>query len=82
MAQWGFNVIVAEVSAKHYHYEYQYPEKTALVLGNEANGPLNIKDGDIQIKIPMNPAAESLNVAIAGGVIMYEIMRQRGSHSI
>ena len=45
----------------------------ALVLGNEGNGVEKSfnESSDIVIKIPMYGKAESLNVAIAGGIIMY-----------
>ncbi|MDK2824147.1 MAG: SpoU rRNA Methylase family, partial [Clostridia bacterium] len=32
---------------------------------------------DIKVKIPLDPRAESLNVAVAGAIILYEIVRQR-----
>ena len=51
----------------------------AIVLGNEAVGVNNqvIKLADKLVKIPMPGAAESLNVAVACGIIMYEIVKQR-----
>lgn len=50
----------------------------ALVLGNEANGPDDdwLQAADHIIKIPIIGRAESLNVSIAGAVLMYEIIRQ------
>ncbi|MDW7675284.1 MAG: RNA methyltransferase [Bacillota bacterium] len=52
----------------------------ALVLGNEANGPTAnwLGAADYFIKIPILGKAESLNVSIAGAVILYEIVRQNG----
>lgn len=56
--------------------EYSLPwEKTCLIIGNEARG---ISD-DIQklstqlIKIPMYGRAESLNAAVAAGILIYKI---------
>ena len=48
-----------------------------LILGNEANGlPFSIiKNADLNIKIKMNSFAESLNVACAGSILMYEMKR-------
>ncbi|SMB95981.1 RNA methyltransferase, TrmH family [Desulfonispora thiosulfatigenes DSM 11270] len=71
-----FTVVVADINGTEEHFSYNYPKKVAVVLGNEANGPLNFKKGDITISIPLDPKAESLNVAVAAGIIIYEIVRQ------
>jgi 23S rRNA (guanosine2251-2'-O)-methyltransferase len=51
----------------------------ALVLGGEGLGiPLDIVDQcDEHVTIPMAPAVESLNVAVAGGILIYAARRQR-----
>lgn len=54
-----------------------YPLRTALVVSNEANGPQLIRKGDHYVKIPLYGQAESLNVAIACGILLYELDRQR-----
>lgn len=48
-------------------------EKYAIIFGNEGNGiePDIIKKSDYKIKIDMKGKAESLNVAISSGIIMY-----------
>jgi RNA methyltransferase, TrmH family len=50
-----------------------------IVLGNEAHGlPAAISDAvDLPITIPMEGRAESLNVAMAGSVVVFEALRQR-----
>ena len=52
-------------------------EKSAIILGNEANGadPL---DGSVPLVIPMPGSAESLNVAQAGTVVLFEYVRRAG----
>lgn len=51
----------------------------ALVVGNEANGlsPLFRELARQHLKIPMDHNVESLNVAMATGILLYEIVRQR-----
>lgn len=51
----------------------------ALVLGNEAHGldPEVVKHLDTVVTIPMVGSAESLNVAMAGTVLCFEVLRQR-----
>jgi len=50
-------------------------EKIALILGSEAHGlPPSLQEQNVQeICIPMTPQVESLNVAIAGGILLYEL---------
>lgn len=59
-------------------YDVNYKRK-AIVIGNEANGVsteiLNL--ADTKIKIPMSGKTESLNAAVATGVILYEAVRQK-----
>ena len=52
-------------------------EKSAIILGNEANGadPL---DDSVPLVIPMPGSAESLNVAQAGTVVLFEYVRRAG----
>ncbi|MBJ7449206.1 MAG: RNA methyltransferase [Parachlamydiales bacterium] len=47
------------------------PQKMILVLGNEAHGPSQtlINQGHV-LTIPINPIAESLNVAMAGSILL------------
>ncbi|QYG93058.1 RNA methyltransferase [Iamia sp. SCSIO 61187] len=51
----------------------------ALVLGNEAHGlPAAVAPGiDSWATLPMEGAVESLNVAVAGSVLAFEVVRQR-----
>lgn len=51
----------------------------ALVLGAEGKGirPLLQKSCDLRLRIPMLGQVASLNVSVAGGILLYEVMRQR-----
>ena len=55
-------------------------KKYVVCLGNEAHGvSLKLQEmGVTKIRIPMPGKAESLNVAVAGAVLLYENVRQRG----
>lgn len=55
-----------------------FSKPSILIVGNEANGI----SGDIMklcqcVKIPILGSAESLNVSVAAGILMYELVRQR-----
>ncbi|WKZ31234.1 MAG: TrmH family RNA methyltransferase [Candidatus Dojkabacteria bacterium] len=71
-------IFSVEITDGSQHFqEVEYPEEVALVLGHERLGvnQLIIDQSDKLIHIPMNGMKESLNVAIAGSVIMYEAVR-------
>lgn len=57
-------------------YDVDY-NRSAVVIGNEANGVSNevLEEASLRIKIPMIGKTESLNAAVATSVIMYEAFR-------
>lgn len=59
-------------------YEWQPAFPVCLVLGNEVDGvlPEVSERADVRIRIPMLGVKQSLNVAVAGGVVMYELLRK------
>jgi 23S rRNA (guanosine2251-2'-O)-methyltransferase len=62
-------------------YDRIYPEKLGIVLGSEGRGirPLILRECDYRVSIPMLGKISSLNVAVAGAVFLYEILRQKRS---
>ena len=77
----GYTLVSTLLDGSTDLYETQFPKKTAVVVGNEAHGVSDevAKMSDIRIKIPMLGGAESLNAAVAGSVVMYEIFRQKNT---
>jgi len=75
----GFWVIGASGGSRESIYDFDWKRHIALVLGNEQKGlsPSIQKRCDQVVAIPASGPAESLNVAVAGGVILSEILRQR-----
>ena len=65
-----------------YYFSSDLKENVAIVIGNEGNGISNelLELADVKITIPMIGQTESLNASIAGGVIMYEALRQTMEH--
>jgi 23S rRNA (guanosine2251-2'-O)-methyltransferase len=59
-------------------YSREYPTRMAVLLGSEGSGvrPINLKECDFVVSIPMLGKISSLNVSVAGGVFLYELFRQ------
>lgn len=53
----------------------------AIVIGSEGKGISKLvkENCDLIISIPMRGEINSLNASVAAGIVMYEVMRQRGS---
>jgi 23S rRNA (guanosine2251-2'-O)-methyltransferase len=60
-------------------YDIDFSGNVALVLGAEGGGMrrLTREHCDGLVKIPMAGTVESLNVSVATGVLLYEVVRQR-----
>ena len=59
-------------------YDLDMPGKVALVLGGEGKGirPLVQNTCDYLVSIPMEGRISSLNVSVAGAIVLYERLRQ------
>jgi TrmH family RNA methyltransferase len=75
----GVKLIGASLQAKHTCYGYDWTQSTWLLMGNESEGlsPAVSELVDESVIIPMVGQAESLNVAMAATVLLYESLRQR-----
>jgi len=62
-------------------YGRNYPENLVIVLGSEGSGirPLIRRECDLLVSVPMRGKIGSLNVAVAAGVFLYELLRQKTS---
>ncbi|MBD2258834.1 RNA methyltransferase [Pseudanabaena sp. FACHB-2040] len=80
--QWqqaGIQVLGTNAQAEVDYWAVDFHPPTVILLGNEGAGlsPILLEQVSQQVKIPLNPAVESLNVAIAGTLLLYEALRQR-----
>lgn len=75
----NIKVITTSLDGDKYHFEVDFSESCAIIVGNEANGVQeeDINVSDVLIKIPMPGKAESLNASVAASIVMYEVVRQR-----
>jgi len=74
----GFWCIGLDGYAKDSVNAAKLPQKCAFVMGSEGDGMrrLTQENCDYCVKLPMNPAIESLNVSNAAALILYEYRRQ------
>ncbi len=80
----GFSVIGADASGDTSYTEVDMTGRVAIVLGNEAWG-LPAETAaliDRSVAIPMPGPSESLNVGIAGALLLFEAVRQRGTGNL
>ncbi|WP_028612193.1 TrmH family RNA methyltransferase [Paenibacillus harenae] len=75
----GIKLIGTSLQAEHTCYGYDWTQPTWLLMGSEADGlSAAVREQvDESVIIPMAGQAESLNVAMACTVLLYESLRQR-----
>ena len=80
----GFWVVGAETRGAKSLYEMKFDMNVALLIGSEGKGirPLLLRKCDFTVSIPMRGKISSLNTAMAGAVILYEILRQQAKKTV
>ena len=80
----GIRTVATAAGARASHTEIDWTRPRAVVVGPEAGGltPEETRGADESVRIPMREPVESLNVAVALAVVLYEAARQRGFQSI
>ena len=75
----GLTIFSATEKASIDYTEADFTKPTALIVGSEEDGVSEeyLKLTDERVRIPLYGEIESLNVSVAAGVILYEILRQR-----
>lgn len=78
--QLGMQAIATASNASQTYWEIDYRRPTLILLGNEGAGLSDnlLALADRQVRIPLTAGVESLNVAIAAALMLYEAQRQRG----
>lgn len=74
-----FWIIATDIHAKDNYYDIDYCNMNfAIVMGSEDKGISStiLKNSDYKIKLPMNNNFDSLNVANAAAIVMYESVKQ------
>lgn len=77
----GIWIVGLDAAAQQVSFDADLTVPLALVVGGEGTGmrQLTRRACDLVIKLPMHGAVASLNASVAGGIAMYEILRQRST---
>lgn len=75
----GYWVIGLDAGSKDSAFDKVYPDRLVIVLGSEGLGirPLIRRECDFLVSLPMRGKVGSLNVAVAGAIFLYELLRQK-----
>ncbi len=77
----GFWIVGSSLDNAKLYTEVDFTIPIALIVGNEEKGirKLTADKCDFLVKIPMAGKLQSLNVSVATGILLFEVMRQRGT---
>ena len=75
----GLWIYGADIAGEEFSYEVNFAGPCAIVIGSEGRGisKLTLKKCDKLVRIPMVGKINSLNASVAGGIMMYEILKGR-----
>lgn len=71
-------IILLSTKASVHYTEFEFQPDDILLLGRESAGVPDEIHMSLphRVKIPLNPAARSINMAMAGGIVLAEALRQ------
>ena len=80
LKQAGLWIIGTDMEAKTDYYDQDMTGPICVVIGSEGFGMSRLvkENTDILIKIPMKGKITSLNASVSAGIVMYEVIKQRG----
>ena len=69
-----------DMDARNYYYNEKFDGPIAIVIGSEGFGMSRLvkENCDFLVKIPMKGKITSLNASVSAGIVMYEVVKQRG----
>ena len=75
----GVWIYGADIEGKEYSHEVNFSGPCGIVIGSEGRGisKLTLKKCDKLVRIPMIGRINSLNASVAGGIMMYEVLKGR-----
>ncbi|MBN8703704.1 MAG: 23S rRNA (guanosine(2251)-2'-O)-methyltransferase RlmB [Bacteroidetes bacterium] len=79
----GMQIVAASEKTDKYIYDIPLKDGTVIIMGSEENGVSSeyLKRCNYTAKIPLIGKTGSYNVAVATGIVLYEVVRQRNTSS-
>ena len=80
LRQEGYSVLSSQLDGEPFYRRDGVGERFCLVIGSEGNGVSDAVKAEAthRLKLPMRGGAESLNAAVAAGIMMYDLMKHIG----
>ena len=75
----GIEVVAVTEKASSFFYDKDFTKPLCLIMGNEYEGIAYdyLRHTDCSVKIPMVGTIESLNVSVATGIVLFDVVKQR-----
>jgi 23S rRNA (guanosine2251-2'-O)-methyltransferase len=79
LKEYKIQIVACHEKTDKLMYDADLTQATAIIMGSEENGISGeyLKRADIAVKIPMSGQIASLNVSVATGIVLFEVIRQR-----
>lgn len=81
LKQSGYWIVGSKLGKSQNYISIDYKQPIAIVMGNEEKGIRHLvsEKCDFLAEIPMKGKIQSLNVSVASGILLFEVLRQRNS---
>jgi TrmH family RNA methyltransferase len=75
----GVSLVGTSGASELDYQEFHYPERLVILMGSEREGlaEIHIRGCDAMVRIPMAGRSDSLNLAVATAVVIYEVFHQK-----
>jgi len=75
----GIELVACTEKANDLFYQHSYPNPVCVLIGNEYEGiaPQLLSLCDKKVRIPMQGSIESLNVSVATGIMLFEVVKNK-----
>jgi 23S rRNA (guanosine2251-2'-O)-methyltransferase len=79
LKEYEIQIVACHEKTETLMYDADLKKATAIIMGSEENGISGeyLKRCDVAVKIPMSGKIASLNVSVATGIVLFEVIRQR-----
>lgn len=79
----GFDILAGDLRGEDFFARRKTADKVCIVIGSEGQGisPQVMEKATLRLKIPIPGGAESLNAAVAGSIMIYDVLREKTCES-